>query len=74
MPLSLEEQSFRNLVTFYKDDLLLLSKGYPAKQVFTDGELKMLKKKGVTQVKALGWSRGHASILTDRAKTILGLD
>lgn len=64
-----EEQSFRNLVHFYREELLTLMKGVNATNLWNPGTRRHLAKHGVTKRKWRGY--GYKTILTTRALRIL---
>lgn len=76
MPSQFEEQSFRNLINFLKDDLLLIEKGYPIKDIFPNDLFRTnLGKKGILKMvfsnKGPHNKHGRKIVLSDRAREVL---
>ena len=71
-----EKISFRNMVEFYKDELIKIYKGEKIVPYLTKLELSKLKKNGIIKTAYKGRRKGSEAImrLTDNAKTILGIE
>ena len=69
----LEEQSFRNLVWFFQDELREIENGTPPLNVpsLTEGTIKRLHKYGVLTVSSKQGG-GYRAFLTEEAKKEMG--
>jgi len=63
------EQSFRNLVVFYHQELIYIDKGHKASDFFSDPQRKKLIKQGVLERAYV--HRGCRLRLTNKTKNIL---
>ena len=63
------EQSFRNLVIFYHQELIYIDKGHKASKYFSDSQRKKLVKQGVLEPMYV--HRGRRLRLTNKTKMIL---
>lgn len=65
-----EEISFRNMCEFYREELTEIMNGGRAKRVFTNQQIKTLKRRGILTVDRK-WGKGGRVVLTERAREIL---
>jgi hypothetical protein len=65
-----EEASFRNMVTFYREELHQLIQGGMAKSIFTKGDRRVLRRLGILQLKGTGKS-GRRLVITSKARNLL---
>jgi hypothetical protein len=63
------EQSFRNLVMFYRQELIYIDRGRKASDFFSDPQRQKLVKQGILE--RFYVHRGCRLRLTDKAKTTL---
>jgi hypothetical protein len=63
------EQSFRNLVMFYRKELQYIDKGQKSSKYFSDTQRKKMLKQGV--LKRVYVHRGCRLRLTDKTKNVL---
>ena len=66
------EISFRNLVEFYKEELVQIDKGVKARDVLSQLELKNLVKKGILKLYYKS-GEGKIVLLTEDSEVILGI-
>ena len=67
-----EEISFRNMCEFYKEELTEIRNGGRAKSVFTNHQIKTLKRHGILTVDREG-DKGGRVVPTERARETLRL-
>jgi hypothetical protein len=65
-----EQITFKNMVTFYRDELELLLSGEASKQVLSKGNRKMLRRLGILVLKPTG-DTGQLLEVSSRAREIL---
>jgi hypothetical protein len=65
-----EQITFKNMVTFYRDELELLLSGEASKQVLSKGNRKMLRRLGILVLKPTG-DTGRLLEVSSRAREIL---
>ena len=71
--MSLEEQSFINLIEFYRSELTKIQHGKLATKVLTDCARMSLGRHGVFGRKHKGDTQGNPLVLSDRALKALAL-
>ena len=69
--LSLEEQSFRNLVHFYREELRAIMGGATTKEFFRGSLIANLRKRGILSTTYYGAPRGARTLVTPRAQALL---
>lgn len=65
-----KEITFRNMVQFYKDELVQLVKGEHAKHILTKGDRRVLRRLGIVKLKGGGYT-GRRLTPTPKTEKIL---
>lgn len=71
-----EKISTRNMIEFYKEELIKICKGSKVEGMLTKRELLMLRRNGIIKRVYRGREKGSEAMimLTDKAKIILGIE